>query len=135
MNKHEIQTVKQEAQRFNKDIKISTIEGAVKLELPFTNSKGTALYMFVGKYKNSNKFILLIPVESTGIIAVDSTLAILQKVAATYGVIITPEAVLREESDLSLHKRIRNMTQLLIGVDSIIRLWKVTSNASESTAT
>lgn len=92
--------------------------------------------MFVGKPKHSNKFLLLIPVESTGILAVDSTLAILQRVAATYGVMLTQEAVLREESQNPLHERISNMTQLLIGIDGIIRLWKVTaSNATKSETT
>jgi hypothetical protein len=132
MNRHEIKTIRQEALRFLKDIKIIPVEESIKLELPFTSSTGAAMYMFVGKPKNSKKFILLLPAESAGLRAVDSTSSILQKIAATYNVILTQEVVLREETQLPLHQRIRNMTQLLIGIDGIVRLWKVNQNATKS---
>jgi hypothetical protein len=126
MNKHEIQTIRQEAQRFMKDMNLSIVEDAVKLESSFTNVKGESIYLFISKRRSTKKFTLLIPVESTGLLAVNNTLSILQKVLQTYGLILTQEAVIMEESKLPLHQRIRNMTQALISIDGIIRLWRVT---------
>lgn len=126
MNKHEEKTVKQESQRFSKDIVI-TQAGAhsLKLELPFMSVDLKPLYFFVSKRKDSKKFSLLIPVESTGLVAVNDTLARLQPMLETYGLLLSQEAVIMEESHISLHKRISNMTQALIAIDGIRRLWKV----------
>lgn len=125
MNKHEVKTVKQEAQRFSKDVTvIAADEGALKLELPFLNVELRPLYFFAAKRKGSKKFSLLIPVESTGLLAVNSTLVRLQPILKTYGLLISQEAVIMEESNLPLNKRISNFSQALIAIDGIRRLWK-----------
>lgn len=137
MNKHEIQTIRQESQRFMKDIKLTEVEGSVRLDLSFSDPQSNTLYLFVAKRKGNRSFSLLIPVQSTGILTVQSTLAMLQPLLKTYGLIISQDAVIMEENTkLSLNKRIRNMTQALIALDGIKRLWKVEfnrrQNASES---
>lgn len=128
MNKKEIRTVNQEAQRFMKDTKLVLVEevDSVKLELSFSDPKSQALYLFVAKRKGEKTFSLMLPVESVGMIAVDETLVRLQPLLKTYGLILTQEAVIIEENTkLPLHKRIRNMSQALVAVDGIRRLWKV----------
>lgn len=136
MNKHEIQTIKQEAQRFTKGIKIIPAdESAIKLELPYTNEGGEALYFFVAKRKGAKKFSLLVPVVSVGLVDLPSTLAILQPFLKTYGLLLSQEATIMEESNLPLNVRFKNMAQTVIGIDGICRLWKVQygrQNASES---
>jgi hypothetical protein len=137
MNKHEIQTIRQEAQRFMKDISLVIEDSAIRLVLPFLNSQSEEMYFFVVKRKESKKFSLLIPVQSVGILAIESTLALLQPVLKTYGLLLSQDAVIMEESKLSLHKRIGNVAQALIAIDGVRRLWKVehdrrTENAIES---
>ncbi len=124
MNKHELRTIDQEAQRFMKDIKITEVESSAKLELPFTNSSGDNLYIFITKRSKARKFTLLIPVESTGLFATNPTLLLLQPMLKTYNLLLTQEAVIMEESNLPLHQRIRNLTQAVVGIDGVRRLWK-----------
>lgn len=136
MNRRELQTVRQEAQRFIKDAKIILLDdGVVKIEFPFQNSKEQDIYIFVTKRKKTGKFSLLLPVESAGISNIPSTLALLQPLLKTYGLILSPESVIMEDSNIPLHGRIRNITQAIIGIDCIRRLWQIqygSSNASES---
>lgn len=125
MNNKEIRTIEQEAHRFSKDILVITAgQVGVKLELPFMSAEQTPLYFFVEKRKGAKKFSLMMPVESTGLIAVSSTLVLLQPLFRTYGLLITQDAIIIEEEDhLSLHLRIKNMTQAIISIDGIRRLW------------
>lgn len=126
MDKHDLRTIIQESKRFLKDIKVTKEENVYKLELPFVDLKGKPLYFFINKHNETKKFMLMMPVESAGILATQSSLAILQKVAATFTVMLTQDAVLVENTKLSLHIRIQNMTHLLLAIDGIKRLWKVT---------
>lgn len=137
MNGHEIRTIRQEAERFAKEVKVCDIgeEDSVKIELPYLNEEGEILYFFVAKRKNSKKFIMIMPVLSTGIITIPSTLALLQPLLGTYGLILTQDAVIIEESGLSLNKRFRNMAQAIVSIDGIRRMWKTIqerSNAAKS---
>lgn len=132
MNKKEIRTIDQEAQRFMKDTKLTPTEedDCVRLDLTFSDPKSQALYLFVSKRKKDKRFTLMIPVQSTGIIAATETLALLQPLLKTYGLILTQQAVITEESiNLPLHKRIRNMSQALVAIDGIRRLWNVAKEA------
>lgn len=140
MNEREIKTVKQEAARFSKDIFV-TVAGStgVKLELPYYNAALSPLYFFVVKRKGAKKFSLLLPVESIGVLPVDGTLSILQELLKTYQVLVSQEADIMEENDYPLHTRIKIMTQALVAIDGIRRLWQVEhdrrTNATESKAT
>lgn len=97
---------------------------AVKATLPFRSIGGKDMYFFISKRNSEKRLSLLIPVESTGILAVDSTLAILQDVLKTYNLILTQEAVIMEqEIALPFHKRMGKMAQALIAIDGIRRLW------------
>src|SRR5208337_394947 len=125
MTKKEIRTVKQEAERFMKGIIFFEAEpDGLRLNLPFKDKRDVNIYFYVAKRKGSKKFSLLMPVESTGLLAANSTLALLQPVLATYGLLLSQTAVIMEESFLSLHIRIRNMAQALIAIDGICRLWQ-----------
>ena len=137
MTKKEIRTVKQEAERFMKGIIFFEAEpDGLRLNLPFKDKRDVNIYFYVAKRKGSKKFSLLMPVESTGLLAANSTLALLQPVLATYGLLLSQTAVIMEESFLSLHIRIRNMAQALIAIDGICRLWQAENdrrtNASQS---
>lgn len=126
MNKHELQTVRQEAQRYSKDAKVELIKDleAAKISLPYELHGIGSLYFFIAKKKNSKKFMLMLPVESAGLMAVAETMSRLQPLLTTYGLIITAESVILEDSTKPLNQRIRLMTQALLGIDGIRRLWK-----------
>lgn len=97
--------------------------GIFRVILPFQNQEEKQLYFFITVSKK--RFSLLLPVESAGLIAVKSTLAILQPMLKTYGLILTSEAVIMEVNHkLPLHKRIHNMSQAIINMDGVRRLWK-----------
>jgi len=138
MNKHEIRTVKQEAERFAKGITLIEEKDALKLELPYSSYEGVPLYFYILKRKGDKKFTLAIPVESTGVVKFETTLAILQPVLRTYGLIITQDAIIIEETSIPLNQRLKNMAQAMIGIDSMRRFCKADSerrgtNATEST--
>ena len=135
MTKKEIRTVKQEAERFMKGIIFFEAEpDGLRLNLPFKDQRDVNIYFYVAKRKGSKKFSLLMPVESTGLQAVNSTLALLQPILKTYGLLLSQTAVIMEESTLSLHVRIQNMAQGLIAVDGIRRVWTVEHNRRENAA-
>lgn len=135
MTKKEIRTVKQEAERFMKGIIFFEAEpDGLRLNLPFKDKRDVNIYFYVAKRKGSKKFSLLMPVESTGLLAVNSTLALLQPVLTTYGLLLSQTAVIMEESSLSLHIRIQNMAQALIAIDGICRLWQAENDRRTNAA-
>lgn len=126
MNKHEISTIRQEAQRFTKGITVVEFDlDSVKLELPYINADKEPLYFFVTKRKGMKKFSLLVPVASVGLYASNNTLSLLQPFLKTYGLLLSQDATIMEESTLPLNQRFRNLAQAIIGIDGIRRLWKV----------
>ena len=126
MNKHEIRTVKQEAQRFTKGINVTEIDACVlKVELPYTNQTGKNLYFYVTKRKGEKKFSIMTTVDSVGLSTLNSTLTRLQPLLKTYGLILTQDHIILEESVIPLNQRFKNMAQAVIGIDGIRRLWKV----------
>lgn len=134
MNKKEVHTIVQEAQRFMKDVSVSPTEedDCMKVELTFSDPKSHLLYLFVAKRKKDKRFTVMMPVGSTGLLATNQTLSLLQPLLKSYGLILTQDAVIVEENiNLALHKRIRNMSQALVAVDGICRLWNVTKELSE----
>lgn len=138
MNRKEEQTVKQEALRYSKDVCITPAgENGVKVEIPYMNLEQRPIYFFVVKRKDSKRFSLLLPVASAGIHPVNSTLALLQPFLRSYGLLLSQEAVIMEESHHSLHFRIKTFAQALLGIDGIRRLWDEESkriNAESKTA-
>jgi len=126
LNAREKRTIKQEAERFMKGIVIKDAAepSAVILELPMLDAKKNPIRFFIGKRPKAKKFSLLVPIESVGLLAVNSTLAKIQPVLKTYGLILSQTAVILEENHtLPLHKRIGNITQAIIGIDGLVRLW------------
>src|SRR6266404_8471239 len=99
MNRHELQTIKQEAQRFTKGIKITEAAAdALRLELPYVNAESEGLYFFVVKQGGSKKFVLVLPAVSVKIITDGITLSLLQPLLKTYGIQLSQDAIMTERS-------------------------------------
>ena len=140
MNKREMRVILQEAARAMPGSTVHEVEGvsnSVRVKTPFVGLDGEFLYFYVFKRAQNNRFSMMLPTESIGILPVITTMAILQKILRTYGLLLSQEAAIIEENvALPLHKRMAIISQALVGIDGIRRLWKVEfdrrTNASES---
>lgn len=132
MTSRELKTIKQECERVIGGVTIREVPeqlNAVMVTLPMSSSSGEYIYFFIVKRLKARKFSLILHVESIGISAIDSTLSTLQNILKSYGLLLSQDAVIMEEdTSISLSKRIRAMSQALIGIDGIRRLWKVENN-------
>ena len=125
MNKRDIRVVREAAKRFMADLavyEVQDIASALKIEIP----NSTPLYFFIIKRAKDGRFSLIIPVESAGLIAVDSTLTRLQPLLKSYNLILSSDRVIMEENiKIPLHERIGIMVRALIALDGVRRLWQV----------
>lgn len=132
MNPKEIKTIREAADRFMKHTTVWRVEGvsnSVRVELPFSGVDQKPLYFFIIKRKETRRFSLILHVESIGISSVKDTLAILQGILTTYGLLLSTDAVIMEENiKIPLHQRIANVAQAIIGIDGIRRMWKIEFN-------
>ena len=143
MNKREMHVVQNEATRFmygSKMLGVADVSNSVRVEIPLLGFDGKPLYFYVVRRAKDGRFSLILPTESIGILPIDTTLSILQKILKTYGLLLSQEAVIMEENiAISLHKRMATMAQAIIAIDGIRRLWKTESdrrnNASKSETT
>lgn len=138
VNNRELRTVKEATERSVRGTKLVPVveENAVRLELPFYNIEKESLYFFIARRPKQRRFTLLIPVESTGLLAVNDTLIRLQPMLKGYGLMLTQDAVIMEENvALPLHTRILNMSQALAAIDGVRRLWKVEYETRRRNAT
>lgn len=138
MNRVEIKTIRDAAQLFMKHATASPVidvSNCIKIELPFLGYDQKPLHMFVIKRKDSRRFSIIVHIEASGILSTRDSMAILQPVLKTYGLLLSAEAVIMEENiDIPLHRRISAMAQALIGLDGLRRLWQSESNRSSNAA-
>lgn len=132
MNPKEVKTIREAADRFMKHTTVWRVEGvpnSVRVELPFPGIDQKPLYFFVIKRKDTRRFSLILHTESIGIFSTQDTLARLQAILITYGLLLSEDAVIMEENiKIPLHQRIANVAQAIIGIDGIRRLWKTELN-------
>lgn len=128
MNNKEVKTIREAALEFMKKATVTLVadvSNTVRIELPVLGNDKKPLYMFVIKRKDSRRFSIIAHTESVGILPGNETLNILQAMLDSYGLLLSPEAVIMEENvKIPLHQRIGTMAQALIGVDGVRRLWK-----------
>ena len=129
MTSKELRVIRQEAQRAIGSTKVETVPeqlNAARVFLPMKSASGGPIYFFVVKRLKARKFSLILHVDSIGILAVDTTLVLLQEVLQGYGLLLSQDAVIMEENTaVPLSERMRTMAQALIGIDGIRRLWQV----------
>ena len=127
MNKREIKVIYDAARRFMAECAIGNVPGvlnALRVEMPLLGLDGKPLYFYVAKRENK-RFGLILPTESIGILPVNTTLAMLQNVLRTYNLHLSQEGVIMEDNiAIPLHKRMAAISQAIIAIDGIRRLWK-----------
>src|SRR5208337_1047416 len=137
VNKRELKTVRDAANRFMPGLKVVEVPespNTVRIDIPLLKPSRmySKMYFFIGRRKKDGRFRLLIPVESTGLLAVDNTLSRLQPLLKEYGLMLTQDAVIMEENiSVPLDERIGNMTRAILVIDGIRNLWQIEYDRKE----
>lgn len=102
-------------------------QGSIRLDLGFVMADGSALSIYAIKRTTKRKISLFSPLKISN---ADSNTTAIQALLKTYGLIVTQELIVAEETDRPLGQRIAALCQGLIAIDALGRGLEVVKSAN-----